>query len=131
MELDSQPNSKYNTGLFLSDIDRSPEKLEHLGTPRAQYIPTFDYEPKQEENWQSEARCNGLTNLFYGPVAERPDARLRRETKAKRICDECLVVKQCLEFALENDEYGFWGGKSEEERRTITGRLPSTRYRVS
>jgi WhiB family redox-sensing transcriptional regulator len=131
MGLDSQSNSNYNTGLFMSDLDRSPEKLEHLGTPRLQYKPTFDYEPKQEENWQSKAICNGLTNLFYGPIAERPQARDRRERQAKQICDECPVVKQCLEFALENDEYGFWGGKSEEERRTLTGRLPSTRYRAS
>lgn len=37
---------------------------------------------------------------------------------AKRICAECTVSTECLEYALQNDErFGIWGGLSERERR--------------
>lgn len=37
---------------------------------------------------------------------------------AKRICAECTVSSECLEYALQNDErFGIWGGLSERERR--------------
>jgi hypothetical protein len=39
---------------------------------------------------------------------------------AKRVCRSCDVRRQCLEYALENDErFGIWGGLSERERRRI------------
>ena len=39
---------------------------------------------------------------------------------AKRVCDECTVTDDCLDFALEtNQDSGIWGGLSEEERRAI------------
>lgn len=39
---------------------------------------------------------------------------------AKRICRQCPVIRQCLEYALENDErWGVWGGLSEMERRRL------------
>lgn len=42
-------------------------------------------------------------------------------TEAKRICRECEVRPQCLEYALNRDErFGIWGGLSERERRTLT-----------
>lgn len=39
---------------------------------------------------------------------------------AKRICIGCEVKKQCLEYALANEErFGIWGGLSERERRKL------------
>lgn len=35
---------------------------------------------------------------------------------AKRICAVCPVIKECLEYALENEEVGIWGGTSARER---------------
>ncbi len=34
----------------------------------------------------------------------------------KSICQACLVRGQCLDFALDNNKLGFWGGMSERER---------------
>ena len=38
---------------------------------------------------------------------------------AKRICATCEVAKECLEYALERDDKGIWGGASQRERRKI------------
>ncbi len=66
--------------------------------------------------WTDLAACKGRTPLFFPPKAERPQARLRRETKARRICEECGALVECRQFARENHEYGFWAGESEEDR---------------
>lgn len=43
--------------------------------------------------------------------------------EAKKICNNCDVRDQCLNYALENDErFGVWGGKSEHERRYLRRR---------
>jgi WhiB family redox-sensing transcriptional regulator len=39
---------------------------------------------------------------------------------AQAICEDCAARAACLEFAVStNQEYGIWGGTSEEERRGI------------
>ncbi|MBM3663259.1 MAG: WhiB family transcriptional regulator [Actinobacteria bacterium] len=39
---------------------------------------------------------------------------------AKRVCADCPVKNQCLEYALDNRiDHGVWGGTSERERRRI------------
>lgn len=40
--------------------------------------------------------------------------------EAKRICADCDVREQCLQWALDNKEHwGIWGGMSEHDRRRI------------
>jgi WhiB family redox-sensing transcriptional regulator len=42
---------------------------------------------------------------------------------ARRICAECPVKAQCLDYALRNGiDHGVWGGTSERERRRIARR---------
>ena len=60
--------------------------------------------------------CKGYTRLFFAPVAERPQARDRREAKARVLCNLCPVQDQCREHARRNREYGYWGGENEEDR---------------
>lgn len=66
--------------------------------------------------WMDEAVCKGRTHLFFPPKAERPQARVRRELQARRLCQSCPVRSDCQAFARDNREYGYWGGESEEER---------------
>ena len=69
-----------------------------------------------DDEWMNDAACNGRTNIFFQPLAERPQARMRRETMARSVCSDCRVLNTCRTFAREHHEYGFWGGESEEER---------------
>ncbi len=70
----------------------------------------------REVSWQAIAACNGQTDLFFAAPGERPEARARREAKARQMCLVCPVLDPCQTWARANREYGFWGGESEEER---------------
>lgn len=70
-------------------------------------------------DWRTLAACRGRIHLFFPRRAERPQARERRETKARRLCCSCPVIEECRSFARENHEYGFWAGESEEERHLL------------
>jgi len=70
-------------------------------------------------DWIDDAKCKGHTALFFPHRAERPQARERREAKARRLCMSCSVLEACRSFARENHEYGFWAGESEEDRHLL------------
>ena len=75
--------------------------------------------------WMEHGRCAGESNLFFAPFAERPEARVRREARARSICDQCVVLAACRDYARRNRELGFWGGESESERAEA-GFAPTT-----
>lgn len=72
------------------------------------------------QDWMAKATCHGKTHLFFAPVAERPQARTRREAKAAELCRVCPARQQCRDFARDRREFGYWGGENEEER-TLAG----------
>ena len=78
-----------------------------------------------QQEWMVCAACHGHTALFFPPRAERPQARVRREAKARKICMNCPVLAPCRWYARRNREYGFWGGESEEERGTAGFPVPA------
>jgi WhiB family redox-sensing transcriptional regulator len=82
---------------------------------------TFQYPHNwvQDERWRVRAACSEVDpDLFFpvgvtGPAVDHIDA-------AKAVCRGCIVREECLEFAIStNQEYGVWGGTSEEERRVL------------
>ena len=64
-------------------------------------------------NDSDEEPTGGLWGLFL------PDGDVTWQTRdAKRVCAQCEVREQCLNWAIEHDErFGIWGGMSERERR--------------
>lgn len=64
--------------------------------------------------WAADAKClNADPDVFF---PEKGGST----REAKRICAECPVRLECLEYALEQDErFGIWGGMSERERRKL------------
>lgn len=63
-------------------------------------------------DWQMDGLCRGQNSaVFFHPDNERGYARAAREEKAKAICGQCPVLRQCRAHALEAQEpYGVWGG---------------------
>lgn len=70
------------------------------------------------EGWRIRARCRGLpTEMFFVPDGDRGRSRLVRETRAKRICQSCPVLRQCGTFAVSTGErHGVWGALTPMER---------------
>ncbi len=79
----------------------------------------------QTQAWMTDGLCGGRSGLFCAPFAERPEARVRRESKARDLCSSCSSVVECKAYARDNRELGFWGGESESERATA-GFAPTT-----
>ena len=61
-------------------------------------------------SWKSKGNCNGEPpQIFY----------LTDSSKAKSVCKDCPVQEECFLFAIQYNEYGVWGGYTEEERRLM------------
>lgn len=68
-----------------------------------------------DTEWMDDGACRGADTEAFYPRAESEGAQ------ARRICRECPVRNQCLEYALTHDErYGIWGGCDPVERRMLT-----------
>lgn len=74
------------------------------------------------DGWATEGACRKSDPELFFPVTSRGPA-LRQLARAKAICECCAVRPQCLEFALETGQnFGIWGGTSEDERQTMRRR---------
>ena len=78
-----------------------------------------------QQSWMDDAACRGRTQLFFAPKAERPQARARREVRARELCMSCPAQLECRTFARDNREYGLWGGESEDERSLAGYSIPA------
>ncbi len=66
-----------------------------------------------QPDWWNDAACVGSRIDFFPSRGEDP-------RPAKRVCVECPVREECLQWALDTKEaHGIWGGLSERERRRI------------
>ena len=75
-----------------------------------------------EENWQLKAACRGpqAVVFFPPPQFERKEDKLHRESRAKEICSDCGVRRDCLDYAVEiREPHGIWGGLNEMERKPL------------
>lgn len=63
-------------------------------------------------SWQHKALCSQTDPEAFFP--EKGGST----RDAKRVCAQCEVREQCLQWAIDHDErFGIWGGMSERERR--------------
>lgn len=81
--------------------------------------------------WQELGNCWGLfyeigVDIWFPP--ENPGGpkegkgvagEKERVRRAKRICEGCPVINTCLQYAIENDCVGVWGGFDTGERRAF------------
>ena len=72
-----------------------------------------------DDTWRDHARCRDTDPELFFPVGTTGHALLAIDY-AKRVCSQCAVTQECLDFALDtNQDSGVWGGLSEDERRSI------------
>jgi WhiB family redox-sensing transcriptional regulator len=78
-----------------------------------------------ENDWRPKAACRGLDPdvFFVSEDVENRTERRERESTAKAVCARCLVIEDCLGYALAAGErYGIWGGLNADERRALKRR---------
>ncbi len=82
-----------------------------------------------DSNWTAQALCSGMTEVFFGPAAERPERRVEREALARSFCMACPSQLPCRRYARLNREHGMWGAENDEERAAAgyAPRSPSRR----
>lgn len=70
-----------------------------------------------ELKWMVKGNCHGIdiaTQDLYDP------SELGQLDAAETWCFDCPVKKECLKFALDNNEiFGTWGGTTEDQRKAI------------
>ena len=88
-------------------------------TPGGNVLPLFAGEPEEGLlSWQERSLC-----AQTDPEAFFPE-KGGSTREAKKVCTQCEVRAECLEYALANDErFGIWGGLSERERRKLKRRV--------
>jgi WhiB family redox-sensing transcriptional regulator len=86
---------------------------------------------RPEIDWRHRAAClNEEPELFF-PIGHKGSAAAQIE-EAKAVCRRCDVREECLAWALESgQDYGVWGGLSEDERRAQKRRNAQAKVRPS
>lgn len=88
-------------GVNMSDENEFLELIDSLDA----FAPVF---------WRDLAGCRGMYDESFFPGDGESDEN------AKRVCGDCSVRNECLDYALENGEKcGIWGGLDEKERRKV------------
>jgi len=69
------------------------------------------------EKWREQAACAGapITIFIFDD-----DVKYHKNTKFKAFeyCDRCPVIRECLNFAYDNNiQHGVYGGMTPKERR--------------
>ncbi|MCC3655824.1 WhiB family transcriptional regulator [Streptomyces sp. S07_1.15] len=92
---------------------------------RTRYAPSVG----QPSDWRERGACREEDPELFFPIGNTGPALLQIE-EAKAVCRRCPVMETCLQWALENgDDFGVWGGLSEDERRAMKRRAARKRAR--
>ena len=73
-------------------------------------------------DWQDDANCRGRLDLDFFPAQGVNIPAVLRET-----CAKCRVKGKCRDWALEHEQFGFWGGLTYKERRDYRSRRHEAR----
>jgi WhiB family redox-sensing transcriptional regulator len=69
-------------------------------------------------NWMDRAACQGVDISVFYPEAPPGRTNIPRGIgrAAARLCFGCPVQDACLDWALEKERFGTWGGTTEIDR---------------
>jgi WhiB family transcriptional regulator, redox-sensing transcriptional regulator len=67
-------------------------------------------------DWRAAAACLRADPDLFFPISAKGKG-LSQISRAKAICANCPVRRECLKFAKANEPvHGIWGGMTQEER---------------
>ena len=68
--------------------------------------------------WHDDAACleQGFTDEWF-------QAGGRGTREMRKLCTDCPVARDCFEWALHHERWGYWAGTTEEMRDTYRKRL--------
>ena len=70
-------------------------------------------------DWRSLSACRDTDPELFFPLSAWGPGQVQIAS-AKAVCADCQVRPDCLRFALRSgQEFGVWGGTSEDERRAM------------
>ncbi|MEX1043177.1 MAG: WhiB family transcriptional regulator [Acidimicrobiia bacterium] len=77
----------------------------------------IDLTEGRTQRWRTMSACRDVgSDAFF---ADDP-VGVFEERSAKAVCSQCLVINDCLAFALtHNAPFGVWGGLTASERRVV------------
>jgi WhiB family redox-sensing transcriptional regulator len=106
---------------LLDDDDEGPWSGVTAPVPADNVFSLFGDADDSDEGllgWQERALC-----AQTDPEAFFPE-KGGSTREAKKVCQQCDVRAECLDYALAHDErFGIWGGLSERERRKLKRRV--------
>jgi WhiB family redox-sensing transcriptional regulator len=71
------------------------------------------------KDWAERAACKGAPlEIFVAPDTEDAEPYYLDETQHS-YCDPCPVRVECLQWALDAEEVGVWGGTTTYQRRQL------------
>lgn len=82
------------------------------------YLPSLKNADQADDSFKEMGMCKVYPSVDFFAHGKAMQAR------AKEVCEECTVTDDCLWFSLvTNQQYGVWGGHTEEERRPMIKEL--------
>lgn len=78
--------------------------------------------PRVDMSWRAQGACAGKPVEWWVPSEETnaPPA------EAVLACATCPVKERCRSHAVDHHEYGYWGGTTDRDRRSIRRRRPAS-----
>lgn len=71
----------------------------------------------------STGACAGMPTEWWFPMKSESALHRKQRLTAKQTCMTCCVREECLDYAIEGQEfYGIWGGMSWNEREKEVAR---------
>jgi len=78
-----------------------------------------------DQDWRAGALCSQSSPELWFAVGAI------EHQQAKRICRQCPVRAECLEYAMDGPiDHGIWGGLTERERRRYRRKAGSADWRA-
>ena len=75
-------------------------------------------------DWKGTPNCRSVdSEEFFVPEGS---STYRDVNRLSKICNNCEVKKQCLDYSLKNGVFGYWGGTTEFQRKVLRKRLKIT-----